>query len=81
MEVPGRDVTADPLGPDPGTPQGEDQPAPEVTRPDAAPDAPAPGDDDDGGGESIGDKMRDVVDKVKDAITPDRDKPEDADKP
>jgi hypothetical protein len=78
MEVPGRDVTADPLGPDPGTP-GEDQPAPEVTRPDAAPDPPTPGDDDDR--ESIGDKMRDVVDKVKDAITPDHDKPEDADKP
>jgi hypothetical protein len=81
MEVPGRDVTADPLGPDPGTPQSADTPAREVTRPDAAPGTEAPGteapgpdapDTDDR--EGIGDKVREVAEKVKDAVTPDDDK-------
>jgi hypothetical protein len=77
MEVPGRDVTADPLGPDPGTPQSADTPAREVTRPDAAPGAEAPGPDapDTDDREGIGDKVREVAEKVKDAVTPDHDKP------
>jgi hypothetical protein len=70
MEVPGRDVTADRLGPD-------DPPAPEVTRETTDPadrDRTADaGDRGEGGG--IGDKVRDVVDKVKDAVTPDKDNP------
>jgi hypothetical protein len=72
MEVPGRDVTADALGPDPVTPQAEDTPEPEVTRPDAARAAAAPDDDD---REGLADKVRDVAEKVKDAVTPDRDEP------
>jgi hypothetical protein len=71
MEVPGRDVTADALGPDTGTPHRDDPPEPEVTRPDAASDAAAPGEDRAG----LGDKVREVAEKVKDAVTPDRDKP------
>jgi hypothetical protein len=72
MEVPGRDVTADPLGPDTETPRSDSPPAPEVTRPGAAPGAAAPGDAD---RESLGEKVRDVAEKVKDAVTPDHDKP------
>jgi hypothetical protein len=72
MEVPGRDVTADPLGPDTESPRTEGTPEPEVTRPDAARAATAPDDD----GESLGDKVRDVAEKVKDAVTPDHDKPQ-----
>jgi hypothetical protein len=72
MEVPGRDVTADPLGPDSDSPRTEGMPEPEVTRPGDTPAAAAPGDDD---GEGIGDKVRDVAEKVKDAVTPDRDEP------
>ncbi|HEV7753546.1 MAG TPA: hypothetical protein VGO71_18490 [Baekduia sp.] len=71
MEVPGRDVTADALGPDTETPRTEGMPEPEVTRPDAARAASARDDDD----ESLGDKVREVAEKVKDAVTPDHDKP------
>jgi hypothetical protein len=67
MEVPGRDVTADALGPDTETPRTEGAP-PEATRPGAA----APDEDD---REGLGEKVRDVAEKVKDAVTPDRDKP------
>jgi hypothetical protein len=65
MELPGRDVTADPLGPDTDTPH-IDTPERVETRPGDRPTAEREDDD-----KGIGDKLRDAADKVKDAITPD----------
>jgi hypothetical protein len=65
MELPGRDVTADPLGPDTETPR-IDTPERVETRPADRP--AAEGDEDEKG---IADKLREAADKVKDAVTPD----------
>jgi hypothetical protein len=54
MEVPGRDVTADALGPDDPT---TEQPAAEAAGRDEH--------------EGVTDKVKEAVEKVKDAVTPD----------
>jgi len=70
MEVPGRDVTADRLGPD-------DPPVPEATRETTDPGdrdrTTGAGDRGEGGG--TGGKDGGIVDKLKDAVTPDKDNP------
>jgi hypothetical protein len=61
MEVPGRDVTADPLGPEATDPAAVDR------------EETARAADRDGGDESVTDKLKEAAEKAKDAITPDRD--------
>ena len=64
MEVPGRDVTADALGPEDPGPATDD-----VSR-EPVGSAGDTGDEREGGG--VGDKLREAAEKVKDAVTPDR---------
>ena len=66
MEVPGRDVTADALGPEDPGPAADDA-SREPTG--AAGDTADTGGDREGGG--VGDKLREAAEKVKDAVTPD----------
>jgi hypothetical protein len=67
METPGRDVTADPLGPEPHSQQNE-PPAPGGAQDAQRAAGAGEGGDDDKGMENT---VREAADKIKEAVTPD----------